>query len=150
MDSKRLILMAFCTICLSSCDWLWPFGEELGYSLPYDCRLKNTTEETIVFSYHFDEYYKSITVPQKIDTLIDRSYFVDAGDDAFDWVWRSTDSVVIKLNGEVVRVWRNSEKDNPGKQFFNESFWIKQKGLYSEKSYTIWTFEITSEDIVSP
>jgi hypothetical protein len=161
MDSKRLIIMAFCTICLSSCNPLfWLFeddgegGEDTEEPIPSpytEWRLKNATMETIVLDYPIRELHKLITIPQEIDTLIGWSRISDT-DNFFDTFWSEAkgDSAFIKLNGEIVRVWRYDEKDIPGKQFFNKSSWIKLKSSYNESPYTIWTFEITPEDIVSP
>lgn len=44
----------------------------------------------------------------------------------------------------LLRRWELAEKDEPGKQFFNESSWFYQEKYVLNK---YWTFEITPEDI---
>jgi hypothetical protein len=109
--------------------------------------------ETIVLNQYLGKFHESMTIPQECDTLLGYSGFSKEDDTFFDYLWDGArDSIVIKLNGEVVRVWRKSEKSNPGKQLFNRSYWKKSTGtrkdIYNEeKPCTIWTFELTPEDI---
>jgi hypothetical protein len=107
--------------------------------------LKNTTTENIVFDVPIGDLHKLSTIPQGGQTLIDWGYANE--DSVFRHFWNAGDSVVIELNGKVVRVWRESEKDNPGRQFFNGSYWIKSLGIREKSPSTIWTFELTPEDI---
>jgi hypothetical protein len=164
MDSiKKLIVALICLVCLSSCIWLWPFdllyerlenddepdAPPISYN-SIEWYLENMTTETIVLNRHFGEYYKPMTILQESDTLLDSSGG-GSDDDVFDTLWGgTTDSVVIKRNGKVVRVWRQSEKDNPGKQFFNKSHWekiIKIGEETTENKRYILTFSVTPEDI---
>jgi hypothetical protein len=61
----------------------------------------------------------------------------------------------------LLKKWTISELNNPGCQFFNEKCWTKEEWQSKEPyetfttsdgwyNYHRWTFEITSEDIVSP
>jgi hypothetical protein len=152
---KKLIIALICLAGLSSCNLLWPFDFwpfecDRGSDSPSYCvewYLKNTTAETIVLNSHDDMYYRSVTIPQKSDTLIDSSTYANE-DDVFTSAWNTGDSVVIKLHEKVVCVWRKSEKNTSGKQFFNMSFWTKSTGVREKRPCRIWTFEITPEDIV--
>ncbi len=58
------------------------------------------------------------------------------------------DFIAIQINGKIVQTWRQSERDEPGKQFFNSQFWIKSLETREKKPCTVWTFEITLEGIV--
>jgi len=150
MDFKKQILLIFCTIGLSSCDWLWPFGEDLDKqpSSYTEWHLKNTTVKTIGLYFYYGEFYDSIAIPQKNDTLLD--CIGSDANDTFYKLWSGArDSVAVKLSGNIVRVWRKSEKSNSGKQFFNQSSWKESTGTREGKPCTIWTFEILPEDIGS-
>ncbi len=150
MDSKKLILVILCTIGLSSCDWLWRLGENIikQPSFYTEWHLKNTTVKTIELYSYYGEFCDSIAIPQKIDTLLDC-----VGSDAnitFYKLWSGAkDSVAVKLSGKTVRIWRKSEINNSGKQFFNRSSWSKSTETIEGKSCTIWAFEILPEDISS-
>ncbi len=56
------------------------------------------------------------------------------------------DSVqVLSTEGVVLRTWRESEQNEPGRQFFNKAFWTgtgNPQGIDSS-----WTFEILPEDL---
>jgi hypothetical protein len=147
MVFKKLIIALTCLVGLSSCCCQYCSRDEAD-SFPTEWYLNNTTTETIVLDSPFGEGLRKLTtIPQKSDTLID-SFMSSDVDGAFDRLWYGAkDSVVIKLNGKVVRVWRESEKNNSGKQFFHESFWGKSIGIRGKKPCTIWTFELTPEDI---
>ena len=148
MNFKKQILVILCTIGLSSCDWLWPFGEDLDKqpSSYTEWHLRNTTIETIVLNNHYGEFYDSIKIAQKTDTLLD--CIGSDADETFDHLWSGArDSVLVKIKGKRVRAWRKSEKSSSGKQFFNRSSWTKSVGTREDKPCTIWTFEIAPEDI---
>jgi hypothetical protein len=62
----------------------------------------------------------------------------------------------IEVNGVMVKTWRYSERNDPGRQYFNEQFWTKEFNGESvpETRWTVnpppiyqWTFEILPEDI---
>ncbi|MDR1518224.1 MAG: hypothetical protein LBS52_09100 [Dysgonamonadaceae bacterium] len=69
--------------------------------------------------------------------------------DSFYWARSGVeDSVVVySMTGEKLKVWKESGKDLPGKQFFNESYWTKRE--WKEGKYTRyeWTFEILPKDL---
>ena len=59
----------------------------------------------------------------------------------------------IKILSEedvLLRTWKYPEKDQPGKQFFNESAWKYNINLNENDYYAIatWVFEVQPEDIV--
>ena len=58
------------------------------------------------------------------------------------------DSIVMcSAEDNILKVWRNSEKTQKGKQFFNEDFWEKKEWEEGKYIYREWTFEILPEDI---
>lgn len=149
--NKKFIIYSFICICLSSCDWLWPFGEDLDSSPSsyMEWRLRNTTEEKLVLYSYYDDIRMSMTIPQYADTLLsDYSVYSDMTNEAFGSLWDGrVDSVAVQMNLKIISVWRKSEKNNPGKQFFKESSWTKDAGTREDKPCDIWTFEILPEDI---
>lgn len=48
-----------------------------------------------------------------------------------------------ETSDDPLHVWTRTERDLPGKQFYNETSWllVKQRGVFS------WTFDITPEDL---
>ena len=111
---------------------------------------KNTTDKKMILYRYYGETRISITIPQYKDTLLTCAwiYTVDEEDDDFDQLWYGVcDSISIQINGKIVQTWRKSERDEPGKQFFNSQFWTKSLETREEKTCTVWTFEILPEDI---
>lgn len=154
MHFKKIILLILFTISTSSCCWFWPFGEDL-YNPPtvdssIEWHFKNKTDKKIILYRYYDVIRVSKTIPQYKDTLLDvlYTYTTDDEDDDFDRLWYGTsDSIEIQVNETIAKTWRKSERNNLGKQFFNSQFWTKSSETRDAKPCTVWTFEITPEDI---
>lgn len=151
-NNKKLIAYTLVCIFLSSCDLLWPFGENLDSPSPsayMEWHLKNMTEEKLVLYRYYDEVRMPMIIPQHKDTLLSEFYvYPNITNDAFESLWDGrVDSIIVQVNLKNTSVWRKSEKNDPGKQFFKESSWTKETGTRGGKPSTIWTFEILPKDI---
>lgn len=54
--------------------------------------------------------------------------------------------IYLDETSDPVRVWKRSEKDLPGKQFYKESSWILREDQKEIATY-LWIFKITPEDL---
>lgn len=64
-----------------------------------------------------------------------------------DRIYPDLDSVKLYVkdpNGEPVRIWTKAERTEPGKQFFNASYWTLENTTTDYK----WIFRITEEDLI--
>lgn len=114
--------------------------------------VKNKTTDTLQILTNF-----YINIPQ---TLPPDSAIVVYGvgishdeevDDMFSWI---LDAVVIDetftisdTKGEVLKVWAESQRNEFGRQFFNEMYWKKKKWEEGEYVFHRWIFELLIEDI---
>ena len=58
------------------------------------------------------------------------------------------DSVIVyDMKGNELIVWTESQRNDPGKQFFNEKYWQKREWKEGKYTYHEWTFELLPEDI---
>src|SRR5574344_2045818 len=56
--NKKIIAFSLVSLCLSSCDWIWPFGEDLDSSSPIsytEWHLQNTTGEQIILHRYYEK-----------------------------------------------------------------------------------------------
>jgi hypothetical protein len=150
MDSKKAIYLILLSIILSSCILFTYDGKEPDYYSGW--YLKNSTDSTFTFYPRYEKggvYMREIIIYS--GSTVEFEVIASDKKPKFNGMTTYTnDSVAWIRKDNKVRIWRKSEKNNSGKQFFNESFWDKQESSYNEKPCTIWTFEITPEDIVSP
>ncbi len=150
--NKKIIAFSLVSLCLSSCDWIWPFGEDLDSSSPIsytEWHLQNTTGEQIILHRYYEKIRTSITIPQNTDTILNDFYiYTNETSMVFSNLWDGrVDSVATQANSKITSIWRKSDINNSGKQFFNESSWTKSSKYRENKPCTIWTFEILPEDI---
>ena len=151
MDYKRIVYAAvflFCVLSFSSCD---P-KEAMDPSNRCYWIVKNTSDSQIIICSELSLATKEKTlnpgesyffikmgVPKGYDVYFDGLYDFNAVNDTVG-IRNSDDTKTLKI-------WRESEKDNPGRQFFNEDYWTKREWKEDGYHHHEWTFELLQEDI---
>jgi len=71
--------------------------------------------------------------------------------DMFNWI---LDAIVLEdslkifdSNNVLLKTWVQSQRNDSGKQFFNERYWQKREWKDGKYMYHEWTFELVPEDI---
>ena len=71
--------------------------------------------------------------------------------DMFNWI---LDAIVLEdsltifdSNNVLLRTWVQSQRNDSGKQFFNEQYWQKREWKEGKYTYHEWTFELLPEDL---
>ena len=150
--SKRIIHITsflFCMLSFSSCSF---FGEDLYPSNRCYWIVKNTSDSQIIVC-------SELSLGSKEKTLNPgESYFfieIDLTKGHAVYFGRMydynavNDTVGIRNadNTKTLKIWRESEKDNQGRQFFNEEYWTKREWKEDGSDHHEWTFELLQEDI---
>lgn len=140
------LAIAIIALTISACDP--PFSESNTWNI------YNNTEQILIyqindfkFNYIYPGEYSKVYVYNDIDVAngekrdVNR-FFIDKPD---------YESLSIYLRNQLeapVKVWKRSDKDTKGKQFFNPKSWYLRDNISNDRSeYGDWIFEITSEDL---
>jgi uncharacterized lipoprotein YehR (DUF1307 family) len=151
----QIVLALMLSVILTSCDPAEIFEDSLykGHWI-----IHNTASDTIKISY---TSYKNVHFIIPPSSSIDPFYTPEgadignrksAADACFNCFYASAtgveDSIIVySKSDKELKVWKESDKDSPGKQFFNESSWTKT--TYEADGYInyVWTFTILPDDI---
>lgn len=141
---KTTIVIAGLLLVLSCDKWKWPFG---GPEKEYvRWKFINNTGQDIYYNFGLEGERKVMSV----DKLYPLTHCnIGKGDDPdFYIMYKMTKGspfyIYLDETSDPVRVWKRSEKDLPGKQFYNESSWKLDD---SKANFYVWIFEITPEDL---
>ncbi len=114
--------------------------------------LKNSTGNTIILLKNFYSPNYDIVPNDSTITVYGAGIAsFEETPDMFNWI---LDAIVLEdslkifdSNNVLLKTWIQSQRNDSGKQFFNEQYW--QKGEWKEGKYTYheWTFELLPEDI---
>lgn len=55
--------------------------------------------------------------------------------------------IILSTKGDTLKIWREEEKDSPGKQYYHLDFWKKTQEEKNYHIYINWLFELLPEDI---
>ena len=89
-----------------------------------------------------------LTVYEEYDVYFDKMYEYNDNDRICNC--NTIEDMVEVRNSnytKTLKVWKESEKYNPGCQFFNEGYWTKREWKEDGYNYFEWTFELQQEDI---
>ena len=141
----KTALMLAGVLVLSSCE-KWPFNGPKREALVW--KFINTTDQDLYFNFDPADERKVMSTG-KLNPLM--RYHIGKGDDPdfyilYKMLVDKPFYVYLDETSDPVRVWKRSEKDEPGKQFFNESSWILRKDQREIADY-FWIFEIAPEDL---
>lgn len=148
MDFRFFLISIFSLYYLVSCtpsDYRDPRNPCYWY-------LKNSTGDLIQMSKNFYFPFHA-SVPNDSIVLIFRTEFTrhDEGKDKFnmilDAIFTEESLSIFDMNNVMLKTWIQSQRNDPGKQFFNEKYWKKR--VWEEENYLYheWTFELLPEDI---
>lgn len=119
--------------------------------------VKNTIGETVVLSSNYYAYFPKKVMEPGESGYIGSINFGPPGSADFDRFYKRYDMLldlvmtVSDIDGNVLKVWRESEKDAPGKQFFDERDWEKEERPRDKGAIDYrWTFHIGESDTASP
>lgn len=109
----------------------------------------NLTKDSLLIKTTFS--YEPIILIQDTTMLIDNTAFQKRSNEIFFQGMYNfntiDDSVVVcNMKGDELIVWKESQRDAPGKQFFNEKYWQKREREDGKYTYHEWTFELVTED----
>lgn len=141
---KTTIVITGLLITISCDKWKWPFGGPEEEYVRW--KFINNTGQDIY--YNFDlEGERQIMPADKLSPLM--SYYIWKGNDPdfyilYDMLVDAPLYIYLDETSDPVKVWKRSEKDLPGKQFYNESSWKLDD---SKANFYVWIFEITPEDL---
>ena len=114
--------------------------------------LKNSTGSTIILLKNFDSPNYNIVPNDSTITVYGAgiSSFEETPD-MFNWI---LDAIVLEdsltifdSNNVLLRTWVQSQRNDSGKQFFNEQYWQKREWKEGKYTYHEWTFELLPEDL---
>lgn len=114
--------------------------------------LKNSTGSTIILLKNFDSPNYNIVLNDSTITVYGAgiSSFEETPD-MFNWI---LDAIVLEdsltifdSNNVLLRTWVQSQRNDSGKQFFNEQYWQKREWKEGKYTYHEWTFELLPEDL---
>ena len=57
--------------------------------------------------------------------------------------------VVLSTGGDTLKIWREEEKDFPGRQYYHLDFWEETQEKKEGHIYINWLFELLPEDIAT-
>ncbi|MDR3119683.1 MAG: hypothetical protein LBU44_09790 [Mediterranea sp.] len=147
MDSKKIICLILLNITFLSCILFTYDGEEADYYAAW--HLKNSTDSILTFHPRYEKgevNRREICIDPK--TTVEFEIFGSGRKIKFSGInTYINDSVSWIGKNNRIRIWRKSEKNHSGKQFFNESYWTESAETRENKPCTIWTFEVLPEDI---
>lgn len=114
-------------------------------------RVKNSTGDTIFLLRNFSVSHH-VVIPNDSMVMVFEAGILqrDEGKEMFRWLLDAIvaeDSLTVFNKDHVkLKTWIESQRNDPGKQFFNEKYWEKRKW---ESGYMFheWTFELLPEDI---
>ena len=151
---KQLFCMLLLLCCLASCDpWVY-FDYCAGI---YYVRNMSDRELSVNYSHAYGEADVSISAGECVEVFRAENLrylgypsfrtFLKAVDDSQE----TEKSLTVVVNGKEVRKWFLSEKDGPGRQFFDESRWEHTVDYDGNMPDTFkWVFDILPEDIGMP
>lgn len=141
--TKRLALflssIALCGL-LSACDPIEAFNYHTEWIIEIDPAIEDSL------------YMKCTIIPGQLINRYPRINYL-SGDNMLsdfyelDRIYPDLDSVKLYVkdpNSEPVRIWTKAERTEPGKQFFNASYWTLENTTTDYK----WIFRITEEDLI--
>ena len=149
MVSKNLINIFLISFVFIACD---P-DEYMDPSHRCKWIIKNCTEDSLLVTEStFNHFAQPLMLLNDSSILINYEAFTkNEKKDFFQGIYNLNtidDSVVItNMRGETVKIWKESRRNDPNKQFFNEDFWEKKEWEEGRYIYREWTFEILPEDI---
>jgi hypothetical protein len=152
------LILLMISISLFSCD---PSGSQMYPKYTGRWSLFNSTADTLIVIYNDSGKAKPTCIytvyPDSSVSLVYSPYNLignskeeaDAGFHYLTYPPSTKDTLFVyslKTNKEL-KLWKESDKDSPGKQFFNESSWTKT--TYEADGYInyVWTFTILPDDI---
>ena len=140
MRTKIALIFVFC-ITLISCDPnMFDFD---------DCiwRIKNNTDQTIVFNIFIDQKKYSQPILAGDSTTIQTVLFPIKDGIPFYYALERKDSITITVDDLVKRTWRKHD-DKSGRHFYNQSSWFFYKTPRMEQfeNYN-FTFIIEESDL---
>ncbi len=113
----------------------------------------NHTEQDVGIRF-VDDTYRENYIPKNLQTttydFIDLPEEIDFG--AFlrhQEIWSDGDDPFFSVifDGRIIKTWLFSEKNDSGRQYFDERFWAYRE--YETERYIIheWTFELLADDL---
>lgn len=110
----------------------------------------NLTKDSLVIQATFS--YEPVVLVHDTTILIDHTAFQkDDNECFFQGIYNFNtidDSVVVcNMKGDILIVWKESQRNDSGKQFFNEKYWEKREWEDGKYTYHEWTFELLPEDV---
>ena len=151
MDYKKNICVAgflFCVLLLFSCDpkeafypsnrCFWIVKNTSNCRVIIQSELSVNSKEKSLNpgeSYTFDQ----VGIPKEHAVYFGILYDSNVIDD------------IVEIKNEddtkTLKIWRESEKDNQGRQFLSEEYWTKREWKENGYNHHEWTFELLQEDI---
>ncbi len=153
---KRIISVILIVISSVSCD------PEIYLSGGHESEwfIKNNTDVTFSVSWMYDDIYEKVQIApgDSIALGVVRS-IRSIGDPKFSYITEIVGSgddkglIFYSENGFPIRHWRWSQRNDSGRQLFDESLWRKyvrdQQPQPDRKGYldVTWVFDVFSEDL---
>ena len=144
----RCLMIALLLVGIQACD---P-RECLDPRNKCEWLLKNSTGDSIIVWKNFD--FPDYEIVHNDSTVVVYGAGVASYDetpDMFHWI---LDAIVIEdslkifsQNDVMLKIWLQSQRNDPGRQFFNEKYWQKREWGEGRYMYHEWTFELLPEDI---
>ena len=112
-----------------------------------------TGDSLLIRSHHTYSFEAPMFLMQDTTILIDNTAFAkwESKEIFFQGLYDFNtidDSIVVyNIKGDELIVWKESQRNAPGKQFFNEEYWQKREWKEEKYTYYEWTFELLPEDI---
>ena len=114
--------------------------------------LKNSTGNTIILLKNFYSPNYDIVPNDSTITVYGAGIAsFEETPDMFNWI---LDAIVLEdsltifdSNNVLLKTWVQSQRNDSGKQFFNERYWQKREWKDGKYMYHEWTFELVPEDI---
>jgi len=114
--------------------------------------LKNSTGNTIILLKNFYSPNYDIVPNDSTITVYGAGIAsFEETPDMFNWI---LDAIVLEdslkifdSNNVLLKTWIQSQRNDSGKQFFNEQYWQKREWKEGKYTYHEWTFELLPEDI---
>ncbi len=112
----------------------------------------NLAQDSLLIKTSFSYFVDPIIFIHDTTILIDNTAFQKHSDEIFFQGMYNfntiDDSVVVcDVKGEQLIVWKESQRNAPGRQFFHEKYWKKREWVDGKYTYYEWTFELLPEDI---
>ena len=142
-----LAVLALCSVsCINALLEYWTAAPY--YAIYF---VKNTTDNTIAVDKGTRWGYYSVEPGDSVDIAIVEVRRNKGYPDFHSLSKSDIGSVSVSVpekDGAVLKVWTNDGADEPGRQFFNESFWRYYIREYNDDpDYFIWVFDILPEDM---